>query len=231
MNAGCVVLQSGNFTCPMADLERFCRELSRNRDNDDYKNMCETKVKVWKAVLNSPAARLTSQRAEIRLGHQPRLLRELIELYANHDCDQPCDHVYALHSLVDENRERLCVDYKAKPVERFVAVLRFVNHYEALPPSKVLGFATLLLNLLRISQEELKNECKVLENFRLEVSAQEIGEVELLQESRASLALRKAIQPLQPMRPRMLTTSPGVWTLSDSRNSLSDSKSPVRDRT
>ena len=80
----------------MTDLETFCRQLHQNRGY----HVSWGGVDVVDLVLASPAARLALQRSEAANEQRPRLLHQLIERYESNECQEPCDHVYALYSLV-----------------------------------------------------------------------------------------------------------------------------------
>ncbi|KAK1822633.1 hypothetical protein LTR12_002980 [Friedmanniomyces endolithicus] len=217
-----VVLQTGDSQCSMLDFEKFCGQLQTHRDQHAYYDAragssSETRetLEFGRNLVSSPAARLVLQRsAETRGKRQPRLLHELIERYADSVCYLPCDHVYALYSLVGEHRRHLSVDYAAEPVERFAAVLHFALTHDHLLPAKVLAFASLLMKLLGVTQETVRRRSAQLENFQLVVPATVLGAVTLQPESEASIALRTRIEPLQPMRTLTFDTRPEVWELT-----------------
>jgi len=190
----------------MTDLEALCRELHRNRHNNQYGG-------VLKSVIASPATRLALQQSEARGEEQPRLLHELVERYASNECQWHCDHVYALYSLVGDHRMHLTSDYAALPVQRLVEVVRFADVYEEMPPAKVLDFARLLVTLFRIQREELRRESRLLEDVHLVVPATLLGAVTLQPESEQSIALRssRTVNPLQPMPTFVFDTSEDIW--------------------
>ncbi len=212
-----VVLQTGDSQCSMLDFEKFCGQLQTHRDQHAYYDATagsssETRetLEFGRNLVSSPAARLVLQRSAETRGGQPRLLHELIERYADSVCYLPCDHVYALYSLVGEHRRHLSVNYAAEPVERFAAVLHFALTHDHLLPAKVLAFASLLMKLLGVTQETVRRRSAQLENFQLVVPATVVGAVTLQPESEASIALRTRIEPLQPMRTLTFDTRPEV---------------------
>lgn len=214
VSARTVVLQAGNSTCSMADFETLCRQLHRNRGSDAYKDSAITSREIWNSVIGSPAVRLALQRSERRGNQQPGLLHELMERYASNQCHLPCDHVYALYSLVGPHRRHFDIDYGAQPVERLVAVLDFVQSHEQLRPEKALEFATLLMKLLKIREEELSEDRGIAENLDVAVEATLLGTVGVLPESEASIAMRRKIRPLRPMPVMSLDTSQNLWRVT-----------------
>ena len=202
------VLQMGNSKCSMTDLETFCRQLHQNRDNNAYKKLNAGLVDV------SLAARLALQRLEIRDEQQPRFLHELVERYSSSECGLPCDHVYALYSLVGDHRQHLSIDYGASPVQRLVAVLHFIHTHERLQPSKVLGFVNLLMRLFKLRQEDILQERRSSESLNLTLPATLLGTVELQPESEGSIAQRRMVDTLQPMPTFVLDTSQDIWVLT-----------------
>jgi hypothetical protein len=65
------VLQVGNSTCSMNDLQTFCRQLPRHNNNSQ---IAESDKRVQDFVARSPAASLALQREETTAAHQPRHL-------------------------------------------------------------------------------------------------------------------------------------------------------------
>lgn len=226
VTARTVVLHVGDSECTMMDFERFCRELHRERENDAYKKLGPPRRNVCKSLVASPAARLALQRLENIDEQHPRLLHDLIERYANNECHLPCDHVYALYSLVGEHRRHLRIDYAATPAQRLVAVLRFVHTYEDLQPSKVLDFAQLLVRLFRIKQEDIRQELRLFEDLNLVVPPAILGAVEMQPESKGSRELRQRVNRLDPMARFVLDTSQEVWVLI-ANEGLNDGDQPV----
>lgn len=222
VTARTVVLHAGNAECPMTHLESFCSKLYRQRDNPVYKKMGSAR----RFVVGSSATRLALQRLETREQPRPRFLYDLTERYATNNCQLPCDHVYALWSLVGPHRTHLRIDYAATPVQRLVAVLRFVQTYEQLHPSKVLEFANLLLRLFQIKHEDISAGDGLAEALNLIVHPSVLGTVELPDESNGSRALRQRIQRLDPMARFVLDTSRAVWPLVAKEQS-NDSRVPV----
>lgn len=213
-----VVLQAGNSKFSMTDLETFCRQLHQIKNNNTDRELFNTWTKIWDDIVSGPAGRLALQRSEANDRQQPRLLYELIERYSDSECQLPCDHVYALYSLVGDHRGQLDIDYAASPVQRLVAVLSFVHTQERIPPSKVLEFANLVIKLFELSQGELLRERNLLENLNLVVPATILGTVVLQPESKASIALRKVVNPLNPMPAFSLNTSQNIWVLTASED-------------
>lgn len=211
-----VVLRMGNRKCAMTELEEFCRQLHRNRDNDRYQKLNWSS---WDRVLASPAARLALERSETRYSREPRSLHELVERYASNECQEPCDHIYALYSLVGQHRTQLTIDYGAPPVQRLVEVLHFINMHEPLQPPRVMEFVKLLVKLLRINREDLLRERQLAVNFSLTVSATLLGAVEMKDESDRSFKLRQTVEPLQPMHEYSLDASQDVWFLAPTQGS------------
>ncbi len=217
-----VVLQTGDSQCSMLDIEKFCDQLQSHRNRHAYfdataGSSSETReaLEFGRNLVSSPAARLVLQRsAETRGERQPRLLHELIERYADSICYLPCDHVYALYSLVGDHRRHLSGDYAAEPVDRFAAVLYFAHIHDHLLPANVLAFASLLMRLLGVTQATVRLRSAQLETFQLTVPATVLGTVTLQPESEASIALRTRIEPLQPMRTLTFDTRPEVWELT-----------------
>ena len=214
ITARTAVLQVGDSKCSMTDLETFCRQLHQNRHNQAYKNLVTARREIWDFVVASPAGRLALQRSETSHEQQPRLLYELVEHYATNECHMPCDHVYALYSLVGEHRRHMTIDYAASPVQRLVAVLHFVRTHERIPASEVLRFANLLVRLFKIQQEELLQERRLLKSLTLVVLATLLGTVELQPESERSIALRRTVKSLHPMPTFSIDTSQNVWALT-----------------
>ena len=214
VTARTVVLQVGNSKCSMTDLETFFRQLHQNRDNSAYKKFNSAQRDIWDLVVGSLAARLALQRSETRDKQQPRLLYELIERYASSECRLPCDHVYALYSLVGEHRKHLSIDYAASPVQRLVAVLQFVHTHERIQSSKVMEFTHLLMKLFKLKPEDFPQERRLSENLYLAVLVTLLGTVELQPESEGSIALRRMVKPLHPMPIFLLDTSHDVWVLT-----------------
>lgn len=191
VNARTVVLQIGSQKCAMVDLENFCRQLHQNRNRAAYRTLG-----LAKSVIASPAALLALHRLETRDEQQPRLLHQLVERYAGNQCQDPCDHIYALYSLVGEHRTHLPIDYKASSVQRLVAVLRFVHTYEPIQPVKVLNFANLLIALLGVKENDLQKEHGLVRSLNLVVPATLLGIVEQEDESEDSFELRKMVRTL-----------------------------------
>lgn len=219
VSARTIVLQAGKSQCSMTDFETFCRKLHYNRDNNAYNRMNPARRETWKLVLASPAARLAIQRLEAREERRPRLLHELVERYASSRCKLPCDHVYALYSLVGEHRRYLSIDYAATPAQRLSEVLRFVYSREQLRPSRVFEFADLLMRLLKVKQGDIQRERARLEHFNVVVPPTVLGTVKLESESEASIAVRRMVEPLDPIPGFTLDTSQEVWALTEDGDS------------
>ena len=202
-----VVLHRGDLECSMADFEVLCGELQREKDNTAYEK--------WKpgVILASPAARLALQRLEPVDVHRQRLLYQLIHRYANNACQLPCDHVYALHSLVGEHRTHLRIDYGATAIQRLVEVLGFVREHEHLHPSKVLELANVLVRLFRIKPETVLQERRSPNDLTLVAVAETLGTVELQAESNGSRVLRRKVARLDPIPRFTLENTDNGWSL------------------
>ncbi|OQO11897.1 hypothetical protein B0A48_03624 [Cryoendolithus antarcticus] len=195
-----VVLQLGTSPLPMADFEIFCGQLNANRDVEGYLDVRNGAV--WKSVLASAAARLALQRSEGR-GGDPRssYLHDLVVRYQNNECRRPCDHVYALYSLVGPQRTHLTIEYEDSDVKRLVDILNFVQLHERLHPSKILSLTRLLLSLFHTRPEEfLQDPHKrgIAQSLNLVVPVTMLGSVELQQESAEAVASRKSVGVLSP---------------------------------
>ncbi|KAK6432120.1 hypothetical protein LTR95_011709 [Oleoguttula sp. CCFEE 5521] len=194
-----VVLQLGNSPLPMADLEVFCSQLNANREVEGYLDI--RKGAVWKSVLASPAARLALQRSEGRDDPRSSYLHDLVVRYQNNECRRPCDHVYALYSLVGPHRTHLTIEYEDSDVKRLVDILNFVQMHERLNPSKILSLTRLLLSLLHTRPEEfLQDPHKrgIAQSLNLIVPVTMLGTVELQQESAEAVASRRSVGVLSP---------------------------------
>ncbi|KAK4502890.1 hypothetical protein PRZ48_006316 [Zasmidium cellare] len=205
-----VVLQTGTAECTMANFERFCNQLQNRRNRYAHEKL----VKVENRVLESSAVTLAMQRFERGAVRQPRLLYDLVERYAKNDCHQPCDHIYALHSLVGQHNKHLDIDYSASPVERLVTVLRFVRSYENLPPSRTLDFVNLLIRLLRIEPGHLQSDINLVNSVQLTLPATLLGTVDMPDASTLSQAIRQMVEPLDPMPTFALDISSRTWELA-----------------
>nr|OQO27386.1 hypothetical protein B0A51_05278 [Rachicladosporium sp. CCFEE 5018] len=195
-----VVLQLGTSPLPMADFEIFCGQLNANRDVEGYLDVRNGAV--WKSVLASAAARLALQRSEGR-GGDPRssYLHDLVVRYQNNECRRPCDHVYALYSLVGPHRTHLTIEYEDSDVKRLVDILNFVQLHERLQPSEILCLTRLLLSLFHTRPEEfLQDPHKrgIAQSLNLVVPVSTLGSVELQQESAEAVASRRRVGVLSP---------------------------------
>lgn len=205
-----VVLQAGAAKCTMDNFERFCSQLQQNSKNPAFQKLVALESHVIKSSAVTLAVQRFGERAEPRSG----FLYELVERYAANQCQEPCDHVYALHSLVGDHRAHLGIDYSATPVQRLVAVLRFVRDYETLPPSETLSFVNLLIRLFGITQDDEQHDRDLLDRLDLRLPVTSLGAVELEGESSASTAVRQMVEPLDPMPTFMFDTSQDTWTLA-----------------
>ena len=217
LKARTVVLQAGKSKCSMQDLEKFCQELYQNRRNADYIRSPSLRSELWQPLVASAAARLALQRSEIVDGRQPRLLHELVERYASSECGLPCDHVYALYSLVGDHREYFHIDYAASPGRRLADVLSFVHNHERMSPSRMLAFVDLLKGMLGVSKDDVRHHHTYMEDVDLVVSATSLGTVELKPESDHSLLLRRRVLPLDGIQIFRLGTTREVWRLTEAR--------------
>ncbi|KAK5126477.1 hypothetical protein LTR85_010713 [Meristemomyces frigidus] len=220
------VLHVGNSECSMTDLEAFCSELHRERNNDAYKKFGSARRDYCKVINGSPAARLALQRLDRSNEQQPLLLHDLIERYAKSECERPEDHLYALYTLVGQHRMHLSINYAATPVQRLVAVLRFVYTYDQLPPSKVVEFVNLLVQLFGIKQEDVLQEQGLSEDFNVVVPSTILGTVELQPEFKGWRALRRRVERLDPMACYVLDTWHEVRVLMASEG-LNNPQEPV----
>ncbi|KAK4553095.1 hypothetical protein LTR86_009822 [Recurvomyces mirabilis] len=215
VNARTVVLRAGSSKCSMHELEVFCRELDQERNSDAYTTLDPARRDICKYVTGSAAARLALQRLEGGDQNRPRYLHHLVERYAGNRCQLPCDHVYALYSLVGEHRRHLRIDYGATAVQRLVSVLRFVHDNEQIEPARTLSFTRLLIQLFRVTQDDILRERSMYGNLQLTIPALALGTIEYSPESNASVALRARVERLEPSPRFMLDTSTAVWTLID----------------
>ena len=167
--------------------------------------------------MATPAARLALQTLQPTEREQSGLLYRLVERYSENECEVPCDHIYALYSLVGPHRTHLPIDYGCSAVERFRAVMDFVHNHERIPHEEVPNFARLLLRLFQLDSAELCRRYDVLDSLLLTVSVAVLG-IELLPESSESLRLRSLITPLEPMQAFSLNTSDNAdWKIQRSQ--------------
>lgn len=195
----------------MANLERFFDRLEKSLLPDPIPQY-RTKL------LAASAARFALQRLKMKEeAEEFGLLYELIERYADNDCQLPCDHVYALYRLAGEHREHWNIDYASPAVERYCTVLQFVCNHENLPPANVAGFAELLRDLLQLTEEEISEQRRLLNSFSLTISTTVLG-MELRPECNASLRLRSLVTPLKPIPSVSLSKIEDTdWTLMPSQ--------------
>lgn len=227
INARTVVLRVGNSDLSMTDFEQFCSELRKEKYRDETeRHLSSASRDICDFALASPAALLALQRLEDSTTQRPRLLHELVKRYDNNECSLPCDHVYALYSLVGEHRKRLRIDYAARPMQRLVAIFQFVRTFEGLEPSRLVGFAGFLVSLLQIKQEDILQERRLSEESNIAVRAKDLGKVQLQPESDGSRALRRMVERLEAMPRILLSTSGKDWIRMPYKGS-SGSQKPV----
>ncbi|PIB00566.1 hypothetical protein CB0940_00284 [Cercospora beticola] len=210
-----VVLRAGNAEFPMTDFETFCYQLRRANMNEQFRRLNTPAKKIWQTVNASPASRLALQRLEAQLSNQPRTLYELVENNRDNQCQVHCDHVYALYSLAGEHRSYLNIDYGASPVQRLVDILDFVTNHEDMPPAKVMAFTNLLINLLKINNDDFTQGYPLLQTLWLTIPAIILGTAELRQESHEILKARKTIKPFEQMPIYTFSTDQATWTSID----------------
>ena len=194
----------------MANLEAFCRQMQHYR-NDGRGDMLFVNLD---SVLTSPAARLALQRSQRRDVSQPRYLYELVERYADNDCQEACDHIYALYSLADGHRTHFSIDYGATGMRQFVDLVHFAHTWENLPPAKVLEFAFLVLKLLRIRIDEFTREEALAGSLQLLLPATVLGMVELPEESKEATVMRRLVTSLNATPVFLLDTVYEIWLLT-----------------
>nr|OQO30699.1 hypothetical protein B0A51_01974 [Rachicladosporium sp. CCFEE 5018] len=191
VHARTVVLRTAQGQLPMTELEAMIEQLSEE-------SLAPSAAA--QAILATPAARLILERLEAQRGTRSANLHRLIERYAANQCGLPCDHIYALYSLVGEHRTHLPIEYGATAIKQFSTVVAFVCEHEHLSPAELPRFAELLRGLLQISTGAIAARHRALEGLHLTISVTTFARIQILPESSASLQLRTQIVPLPPMQ-------------------------------
>lgn len=199
-----VLLVVGGPVFPMKDLEDILARLeeahtSRHRRTDA-------------AVSHWPVAKLAAHRRKRRIGMTyPHTLHQLLPLYAENQCKEPLDHVYALYHLIGQNKEFLPVDYEQSKFNWFMETLKFLDRHEPLAKTTLIESAFLLSKMtsrpnffsMGLSSEDLAT--------LVTVSVFDQGSLVLEQESSYSNMLRKHVKSLHPQIRWTLKPSKGLW--------------------
>lgn len=182
-----VMLRAGKSACPMGAFERFCQGLEQEKIAAP-----DTFIEAFKT---SPARALALERVQAP-EQQGRLLCHMIQRYANSECGQACDHVYALYNLVGKHRIHLDVNYGATSLERLESVLRFIGKYE-LPKSDMLPYVELLMKLFDIEYPAIIQRNDPFDPTLVTVAIMRSDPIMPQEESEESMILRSHVDPLR----------------------------------
>jgi hypothetical protein len=189
VKARTVVLRHGQYKCTMEDFERFYRLVRDQRDFDflgDFEN--------------TPAARIVLQRLEINsVGQTAGQLRRLLRRFADSNCEKPCDHVYALYSLIGYHRTELPIDYAATSIRQLADVLFFMHDCESLHPDEAMQHTQLLMKQFRLRPKDILDDPGVAGTLDMTVSVNTLGPARRQRKSLVSTALRKSFSSLWEM--------------------------------
>jgi len=167
-------------------------------------------------VRRSAGARLALHSLGKRTGTAfPRRLKELLVRYEDHQCQQPYDLVFALHSLIDQDyRDHFEVNYNQSAEQYFCAVVSFLHEHEGLRIEGV-RIAWLLLKVLdptSIDAFRMPPQGIGLHGpFQMRASVFKLGSrPKLLEESGLSISARPNVAAMSPVLPWKLQSE---WDL------------------
>ncbi|KAK3657792.1 hypothetical protein LTR56_002171 [Elasticomyces elasticus] len=126
LRAQSVVLQVREKQFTMAALEKAVKLADADASGDR---------RIRDKIAGSAAALLARHRLGKRTGTAiPQLLKELLVMYEDQECQQSYDLVYAMHSLIEpkKHRDKLQVDYKQSAEEHFCVAVSFMHEHEDL---------------------------------------------------------------------------------------------------
>lgn len=196
VKARSVLLYYGSLKCSMTEFEQCCHNIS------ELSAKKRLKRKLDEQITRSAAGRLASQRFKSRTAKSTtQYLCELVALYSNAECEQPCDHVYALYSLVGPHRTSLTIDYGASSVQRLATVLEFMCTVEQMLPVFVGRFVQLLMRHFRITSSQVFENRAITAKSVLPVAMNILGRPKMEPESDEALQARNAAEVLFPMPP------------------------------
>ncbi|KAK0273476.1 hypothetical protein LTR35_012226 [Friedmanniomyces endolithicus] len=184
-------------------------------------NLKTTELQYAQAEVNLVRRSSGAQLALHSLGRRtgmafPRRLKELLVRYEDHQCQQPYDLVFALHSLIDQDyRDQLQVNYNQSAEEYFCAVISFLHEYEGLSIEGV-RIAWLLLEILdptSVDAFRMRSQGIGLNPpFEMRASVVKLGSrPRILGETGLSISARPEVAAMSPILPWNLQFDSGLW--------------------
>jgi len=209
-----VVLQVRGDQFTMAALEEVAEAAERA-------NLKTTELQYAQAEIDLVRRSAGAQLALHSLGRRtgiafPRRLKELLVRYEDHQCQQPYDLVFALHSLIDQDyRDQLQVNYNQSAEEYFCAVISFLHEHEGLSIEGV-RIAWLLLRVLdptSIDAFRMPSQGIGLHRpFEVRATVFKLGSrPTMLRESGLSISARPNAAAMSPILPWKLQSEWDLW--------------------
>ncbi|KAK5736563.1 hypothetical protein LTR17_007382 [Elasticomyces elasticus] len=170
------------------------------------------------SIKHTAGVQLALHSLRVRTGMaSPRLLKELLVMYKDQECQQPYDLVYAMHSLIDpKHRDHLQVDYNQSAEEYFYVVISFMHEHEDLGIEGV-RIAWLLLRVIDPSLIDAFrmpfHGAGLFRPFDMEGHVFKLGSrPEQLKESGLSIGVRRNVAAMSPILPWRLQLKSASWT-------------------
>lgn len=201
-----VVLVLGNSVFAMQELENIFAVL------EGIERHWPSTSTSASALHSLPIARLAAHRRNKRqAAPYPRMLHEMLPMYADNQCSDYLDHVYALYNLMGDHRKHLEIRYGQPVLAWCEQILDFLSRYEPAAKNDMLSHALLLLRLSE--QHELHDLQLAIHKSETYVTtiAFERGTVKRLEECARSIALREHVKSLHPGLKCILRKKDDCW--------------------